>query len=426
MVEDRVLEASAGEPDLVAALHPQSGPAVVGNADPGINWRCAACGTVLASAVYPGQFLDVLFRCYECGQLGASPRRRPGQPLAGRPLLVPPGRYRVDSAVETADKPFMIVGQQALDGYLLETGLLRLSVTSGLELTAEYLNNLAEEAADLLGESYESLRASDERGRASSTPPPRRHRLIELIDYAQDASGALENHKPGDFLALDGFMISELHSLVGLFDRWKNHPAWKQLVSNLQSETDVHHSHILLAVASYLCDSGNGVGLVFEERPGQRIADLWVRPSLVERLDVEIKTPLGFRGPLGSPLSDDVAQRIVERHVKKAASAKSGQLNTDFSGIVAFGLFNLSEADTQKVVLACERLLNSQRDRKHHLAAILLTSFRLSKTTVLDGAFVTREAFAPAFNTKVVRHPGYTGSLTLEENLPLWRTGFSH
>jgi hypothetical protein len=425
VVEDQVLEPFVGDQDLFGALHPQSGPAMAGDADPGINLCCAECGTVLASATYPGQFLDLLFRCYECGQLGASPRRQSGQPLAGRPVLIPPGRYRLESTVQTAGRPVMFVGQQAIDGYVFETGLLRPTVPSSPELTAQLLKDLAKGATDLLGERYEGLRASDERGKASPTPPPRRHRLIEIIDYAHEAAGALENHKPDEVLELDGFMIFELHGLMGLFDRWKNHPACKLLAASLKDANDVHHSHILLAVASYLCDLGNGVGLVFEEQPGQRVADLWVEPSLIERLDVEIKTPLEFRGPLASPLTDDGAYKIVERVVKKAASTKSGQLNADFSGIVVFGTFHLSEADTQTIVSACERLLNNQRDRKHHLAAIAVTSFRLSATTVLDSSGAPREAVGPSIETNIVRHPGYTGSLTLEENRPPWQTGFS-
>jgi hypothetical protein len=101
----------------------------------------------------------------------------------------------------------MVVGQQALDGYLLETGRLRPSIASGIEINVEYLNNLANEAINLLGQSYERLRASDQRGKLSPTPPPRRHRLIELIDYSREAADSLRNSKPGEFLTLDHYMF---------------------------------------------------------------------------------------------------------------------------------------------------------------------------------------------------------------------------
>jgi hypothetical protein len=38
---------------------------------------------------------------------------------------------------------------------------------------------------ELLGEDYERLLASDERGQQSRTPPPRRHRLIEILRYGE-------------------------------------------------------------------------------------------------------------------------------------------------------------------------------------------------------------------------------------------------
>jgi hypothetical protein len=76
----------------------------------------------LAEAAYEAQFLDVLFRRPRCGEVAASPHRHAGQPLAGRPVLTPAGPYLLGSPVEPADKPAMMVGKQALDGYPAETG----------------------------------------------------------------------------------------------------------------------------------------------------------------------------------------------------------------------------------------------------------------------------------------------------------------
>ena len=385
---------------------------MVGNADPGVNWHCPGCGAVLVNGVYAAQFLDLLFRCYQCGQLGASPKREPGEPLAGHPVLIPPGCYRLDDSVVVSGKPVMMVGQQALDGYLFETGHARPPQIPGQGLNAEYLSKLASEARALLGDSYERLHASDQRGRLSPTPPPRRHRLIELIEYAQETAAALGTLSSNQIFEIDGYKISELDALVSLLQRWENHPAWDHLVASLEGQHDTHHTLILLAFASYLCDSDNGVGIVFEDRPGQRISDIWARPSLTERLDVEIKTPLDFRGPVKSPVDQESADRVVERVVKKAASAKTGQLGADDSGIVVIGTFHLGEADTQSIILACERYLNRQRNHKPHLAAIAVTSFGPLQTTIANGdGREARLSLAAAVETKVVRHPGYDGSL---------------
>jgi hypothetical protein len=419
LIEDHTLEIHKDDTDQSTIFWPVSGPAFIGDADPGVNWRCAGCGTLLASAVYHNQFLDVLFRCHKCHLIGASPLRQPGQPLIGRPLVAQPGRSLLLSAVDVSAKPTMIVGKQALDGYQFETGVWRRSVGSNFEISADYMMSLAKRAVDLLGENYANLWESDQRGKLSPTPPPRRHRLIELIDYALEAARALRDVRAGQSLLLDGPGVSELHSLVELFERWSNHPAARNLAASLSGRDDVEHVQILLAYASYLCDNGNGVGIVHQDRPGNRIADLWVEPSLSERMDVEIKTPLIFRGPLESPLDDSVAEKTIGRAINKAASTRSGQLDSTFSGMLVLGTFHLSNDELYKIHRACERILYSQRERKRHLAAVAVTSFRLARTSVLDKTGAACEAFAPSIETKVVRHPGYAGSLLLEEDLPL-------
>jgi hypothetical protein len=78
---------------------------------------------------------------------------------------------------------------------------------------------------------------------------------------------------------------------VALFDRWRNHPAWPELVRSLVTPAEAQHAVMLLVTVSYLVDAGNGVGIVTQDSSGRRIADLWVDPSLAERLHLEVKPP---------------------------------------------------------------------------------------------------------------------------------------
>lgn len=423
MVEDRVLELHRGSADDFAVLCPTSGLAASGDADPGVSWHCPACGEMLARVVYPRQFLDVLFRCFSCGELSASPRRQPGQPLVGRPVLVPPGKYRLDSTLDVTGKSAMLVGRQALEGYLVETAGSAVPTPemtpSQREIDGALLRELAAKAASLLGERYERLRASDQRGRSFPTPPPRRHRLIELICYAEEAARALDERQLDEFVELDANKIGELIGTIDLFERWRNHPAWPLLVAGLASDTEGQHSLILLAVASYMRDSGNGVGLVFEEKPG-RIPDLWLEPSLAERLNIEIKTPMPLRGPRSSPLTADEAEELITRHVKKAAST---QLAPNSSGLLAFGVFHLDIKEIKELISAAERVLERQRDHKKHLVGISVSWFGYTIETVTNAHGGGRTQLAASLETRVVHHPGYQGSLTFEKGLPPWRTG---
>jgi hypothetical protein len=102
--------------DVWAMIAPDVTPAFIGNAQPGTDWCCPRCNAILVEAAYEAQFLDVLFQCPGCGEIGASPNRQAGQPLAGRPLLTPPGRYRLGSAVDLTNKPVMMVGSKRSRG----------------------------------------------------------------------------------------------------------------------------------------------------------------------------------------------------------------------------------------------------------------------------------------------------------------------
>ncbi len=380
---------------------------------------------LLSQGVYRRQFLDILFRCFSCGKLGASPSRRPGEPLAGRPILVPPGQYRLDSVLDVVRKPAMLVGRQALDGYLAETSAparsLSTPTSAPLEISTGFLRDLVARAVHLLGERYDRLRASDARGQSSPTPPARRNRLIELISYAEEAAHALEMQTPDKTVALDANKLSELYAIVDQFERWRNHPAWPQLVVGLANETEVQHSFILLVIASYLRDAGNGVGLVFEEASG-RIPDLWIEPSLVERLDIEVKTPVAPRGPRKLALSPGKAEDVITRQVKKAASARSGQLDPNFSGILAIGAFHLTPSELEELISAAQRVLEGQQSRKPHLAGIIVSAFGYTLDTLGDVQGAPRIQFAPSLRTRVVRHPGYRGDLAIEEGRSPWQT----
>ncbi len=311
--------------------------AVAGNSDPGVNWLCAspACDTVLAAAVHERQLLDLLFRCYHCSTVGASPEREPGQPIPPLWSEVIPEALLVQSGIPTeiGGGPTMFVGQRAVDGYVRETGWRVPGVRPAWEKTAEVspagLRDLADEAIALIGERYQKLRATHDRRRASSS---QRNRLIELIEHAERTAELLEREDPREVLARSKHTISELATTITLFRRWRRHPVWRELQTSLGDPGQVQHTVILLTVASMLVDAKNGVGLVSENDPGGRRADLWLQPTF-ERLDLEVKTPQALRGPLGESLTSDHAVRIVETRLDQAAQ----QLDPNLSGIVAIG-----------------------------------------------------------------------------------------
>ena len=421
----RTLRLHAGPAEDWGTFCPESEAAFVG--DGILDWLCPGCGAVLVmGSLHPEQFLDLLFRCYACGTVGGSLLRQPGRPLAGRPLLSPPGAYRLGSSVDLAGKVVMCVGQQAVDGYVAETGAGQRSgrgeAGAPAELSAASLRRLASECVQLLGTEHARLKASDERGRSTPTPPKHRNRLIELIEYAEQAARLLDQHGSEQHLELDGNLLGELVTTTALLRRWRNHPAWTRLVGTLASDTEGQHTVMLLGVASYLADAGNGVGIVADESD-HRIPDIWIEPTLLERLEVEVKTPQKLRGPLSAPVSRADLKKLIERQLKAAASSKGGQISTEHSGIVAIGGYHLGRGVLDQLEDVGRDVLARQVHRKKHLAALVLTEMTYEIVTVVHESGEQVTGFTPILDSRLIKHPGYSGDLEIHDTEPPWQSG---
>jgi hypothetical protein len=422
-VDDQALQSYDGPTDDLCVVNLVTDrPAFKGDPDVGINWRCSKCNALIAEAVYPSQLLNLLFRCYSCGQIDASPVREAGQPLAGRPVVLDRGEFYLKT-VNITGKPTPIAGYQARLGYLNETAALPIPFATAAggraELGADFLRELASRAVTLLGSKYPHLKASAKKSAASRTPKRNQPRLMELISYAEQVADTLEAREPGVPVGIDADHLSELHATITIFDRWRNHPAWPQLANTLASETEGPHSLMLLTAASYLSDSGNGVGIVFKKAT-QRIPDLWIEPDLTQRVNIEVKTPQAFRGERIRVLSTSEVETVLTRQIDKAASSHGGQLGSRIPGIVAIGSFHLPTGWLDQVFSGTERVLAQQArtHRKPNLVGVLLSEFGF---TVGTANVNTRSlGFTATLTNRFVPYPGYRGTVKIEEGLPRW------
>jgi hypothetical protein len=345
----------------------------------------------------------------------------PGQPLPIPHITLAFGEFYYNTAVELTDRPFPVVGYRARDGYLHETAAppVPFATVTGKEakLTADFLKELATRAIGLLGSNYSHLQASGKKSAASSTPTRNQPRLMDLISYAEEAAVLLKQQRPGETISLDGDRITELYGTIGMFDRWRNHPVWPQLVHSLATETEGPHSLMLLTAASYLSDSGNGVGIVFKKTTGRQ-ADLWIEPDLLQKVSIEIKTPQAFRNVWPRSVSPLEAKAVITRQINKAASTRHGQLGDRSSGIVAIGAFHLPPSGLDQLVSITRRILEQQARarRKPNLAGVLLSDFGYTIGPSHDSA--GSMGFSSTLTSRFVPHPGYQGSVKIEEGLP--------
>lgn len=338
--------------------------------------------------------------------------REPGQPIAGRPVYMPPGgTYLIEGVLDVVDKPVMMVGHDALVGYARETGRYipdiydpRLSpALTSLEPTS--LLAMEVKLQRLLGDEYERLEQADARGRLSRTPPASRHRLIELIDFVRTTANALRSRESSAHIDLDGDLLAEAVTVLAAASRWGKHSAWPALQAALASDAEAPHTVMLLTVASYLVDADNGVGLhVNTSRQHVSTADMWIEPSLDQRVDVEVKTPIGLRRPR-SPVSEPKAVRILEKALKKS----SRQRRNTRTNLLILGGYHMGAsygviASTAKAMLALER------KRWKSLAGIVVADCTYEMSASKDGQST---GFTPVARIDIARHPGYHGDLSI-------------
>jgi hypothetical protein len=399
-------EATVGD-GMDVLLVPASLPFVRGNAPEGETWLCA-CGEAVAVGMYTRQFLDIGIVCPLCHRELRTSTRQAGEPVPGTPVLLRPGRYRLDGELDVMDNPTAMVGITALVGYANETGRKVPGVFTPTPVwepsnpSPATLRWYARELIELLGQRYQKLLVADLRGRQSASPPLNRQRVIELISFAQETAWSLERPSLTTNAVLDGDMLAELTGLTAMLQRWRNHPAWAAIVQTLSHETEPLHSLVLLLVASYLVDANNGVGLHLETEGG-KVPDMWLRPSVSEKLDVEVKTPLQLRSP-EVPLTAEASELCIVETMKKASKQLRGDHN-----LLVIGGFHLGESLDQLEV-AARSVLVSNGSRQNYIGILLCD---LTFETTKSAFRRTTLSYSTTMRTRLVSHPGYTGGLSI-------------
>jgi hypothetical protein len=228
----------------------------------------------------------------------------------------------------------------------------------------------------------------------------------------------LAKEAPGEPLTLDGDALSELVTTVSLLARWRHHPLWSSLRDSLVSPDEVPHTVMTLGIASMLVDAGNGVGLVDHVGAQQRVPDLWLVPRIIERLEIEVKTPVALQSPGQEGLKADVIER-VSALIDAAAGTKRGQLNPEHSGIVAIGSYHLGQTGLDQLETAVRKVLDRQAraKRKGHLIAVVAFEATYQLTTMVDeSGVVISTGFSPAMHHRLVIHPAYAGTLSIDQS----------
>jgi hypothetical protein len=366
---------------------------------------------IIIENVMDGQLWDLVFRCFSCGGLSSTPSSPPGHILPHRTLFFPPFEFPFSQTLNCNHKAVM-VGAAAVERRDREIGPA--PGNTPVAMNSDFLESFIMRAQELLGAEFDSLMAEADRGRrASNTPPGNPHRLMELVEMVRRSAESLQTSAP----SIDAIAVAELHSALSLLERWRNHPAFKEIKRSMKDPRNFPHTIITLAAASFLLDAGNPVGLTIEPGQSGRASDLKIIPVLNSRLAIEVKAPKPLRtNPV--TIDENSAREIVKKCLKKAGTGSKGQLSPEHSGLLVIGGFHLSERDFDLLERAAIGILADKGGQKSHIVAIAIFSFgvwdqpvlidtlaspdhppnRLGGKVLLNGVLVYRLAHNPAYN----------------------------
>jgi hypothetical protein len=167
---------------------------------------------------------------------------------------------------------------------------------------------------------------------------------------------------------------------------------------------------MVIAAASALIDDGNNVGLQGSVS-NAAIPDLWLQPTLLDRVDVEVKTPRIFRGPLPRPMDYKSAVGVIRERIKSAtktrnkASGPEAQIGLNNTGAVIVSGFHLGEANFRVFELAAEAAMTDGAASDRIVGAGIMEITFASTST--GGA-------RPVLNRRFVVNPRYSGDARVD------------
>lgn len=365
---------------------------------------CPGCAKALARSVTLAQLIDIGFKCGWCGSVCKTPAGVPGRPIPRTAIGVPNGTYNASSAIRLSEKQ-VFASLRAIERRLNEVGIRLHESWSPASGGRVDWHSLAMRAETLFREELPFLRQQAGRGLASSlTPPRRRHRLVEALDFFQ----TLSSRSRSSDVRLAAQRWGDLAHIVKLFERWQANPSWNELRATVRDPANFDHVLIHLAVASYLVDVGNGiaVGVVTSRGADRPVPDIVLAVDGTTELAVELKTILpDLAHNVRGLTTVDEALRNLDKVYKKAKA----QLRTAPASILVVGGFHLPVAALDRLESAFPAFWKRHRGATAIMGAAVVS---LGVTHVPAPGFATNHiaAFiAPTLTVRVSANPYYAG-----------------
>jgi len=260
------------------------------------------------------------------------------------------------------------------------------------------VNQLIENATTLFPTIIKGVKQSDERAKTQKVPWHKRHRLLVLIEVAEETKITYKNK-----VVVAPWFLAELKLIVEIGSRWSNKPIWKEIEPSLINSTHFTHTISKLVIVEHLERSGHKVQIV--PRGTEASPDLMVQAigGTQDWINVEVYQPNILSG------GQDVSSRDIERIIKQTMKKAKKQLGRKTPGILAICGFN----QKQSVISSLKESITLRLQKTDRLS---LCGIALVVTGVLFSRHHGHISFTSIVHFDFVSNPNYFGRVEIDSS----------
>lgn len=261
------------------------------------------------------------------------------------------------------------------------------------------VDQLIEEANELLSIIIQRISARDNRARLQKSRWTERHRLLVLLEVAKETKKSL----PKGIVA--PWFLAELKTTIELIRRWYDKPIWKEIEPSLVNSTHFTHTIAKLHIAEHLAEEGHKVKIV---SGGENASpDLMVKAigGTEDWINIECYQPKTLDG--GSTITQEEIRKIVKQSMKKAKR----QLGKKTPGILAICGFNQSKTTLGNLKRTIASRL--QKTERSNLCGMLVMMLGIMYQKGKE-----KTSFTPIKTIDFVPNPSYFGRVDIDVSTP--------
>jgi len=273
-------------------------------------------------------------------------------------------------------------------------------MTTNISSLYSTIEKMIHDAEELLGVVIKGIGPSYQRARRARVQWTERHRLLVMVEAAQESLRMLPRS------VREPWLLAQLSGCLEIVRKWRDDPSWKEIEPCLVNASDFDHVISMLMLAERLKAWGHNVRLITNGRnasPDLRVQAVGGRQDW---LQIECYQP---RSLSGKPVRLSVADsyKITKEAMKKAKR----QLGNEIPSIIALCMYNQPRSNLDLLKKIVETRL-SQTSRASLVGFIFMCQNNLQ--TSHEGTL----SFSSGITLDFIQNPAYFGAVDISSNVP--------